>query len=483
MVNNYSHVFLKFINYLVKIISVKTTLPVPVPVPINSIPIRILRPDHTLSRSKISPAALTVLYQLHKAGYQAFLVGGGVRDVLLGRAPKDFDVVTNALPDQIKHLFSRQCRLIGRRFVLAHVSVNRDVVEVSTFRAHHEKGGDGAMENGRIVRDNVYGSSINEDVWRRDFTVNALYYDISDFSVIDYTNGMTDLRAGVLRLIGEPILRYQEDPVRMLRAARFAAKLGFKLDPATAEPIPQLGNLLTHIPPARLHEEALKLFLSGYAMESFKQLRKYDLFKHLFPYTEASFQTDPLAQPLVEQILFNTDQRLAKNKPVAAAFLLAALLWPPLLQVLSQRPFHEDRQPEDRQQELMLEAIQHLMVQQMRYVFIPKRIIALIQDIWLFQLRLTGKHRGKKSLRLMEHPCFRAGYDFLMLRAQVDESLQKYSDWWTQLQEGDSEVRLQLMSHGGHPFLPERKRRARKSSKSKIATAKENTEDGNDEGI
>ncbi|MBE9563281.1 MAG: polynucleotide adenylyltransferase PcnB, partial [Proteobacteria bacterium] len=244
---------------------------------IKKTPTYVPRPEHNLSRQAISQAALNVLYQLHRSGYKAFLVGGGVRDVLLGRTPKDFDIVTNALPEQIKTLFSN-CRLIGRRFVLAHVRFNREIVEVATFRATHVDGkGEGKIENGQIVRDNVYGSTVDDDAGRRDFTINAIYYNISDFSLIDYANGIEDLQAGIIKLIGNPILRYQEDPVRMLRAIRFAAKLEFTIAPKTAAPIPELANLLANIPPARLFEEVLKLFLSGHAVESFKLLCKYGL--------------------------------------------------------------------------------------------------------------------------------------------------------------------------------------------------------------
>jgi len=297
-------------------------LPVQNPIKIKST--RIPRPEHTLSRRNISQAALNVLYQLHKAGYQAFLVGGGVRDVLLGYTPKDFDIVTNAHPEQVKKLF-RHCRLIGRRFLLAHVHQNKEIVEVATFRAHPNKGGDGIVENGRIVRDNVYGSTVDEDALRRDFTINALYYDINDFSLLDYGQGMADLRSGVIRLIGDPVLRYQEDPVRMLRAARFAAKLGFIIAPQTGTPIYELGERLIDIPPARLFEEVLKLFLSGHAVQSFIQLRYYHLFKYLFPSTE-KYLDDPVAHLLIERVLANTDDRKNNNQSVAPAFLLTTLL-------------------------------------------------------------------------------------------------------------------------------------------------------------
>ncbi|HEB98384.1 MAG TPA: polynucleotide adenylyltransferase PcnB, partial [Thiotrichales bacterium] len=250
-------------------------------------PVIIPRAEHGISRSNISPNALKVLYRLRSAGYRACLVGGGVRDLLLGREPKDFDVATDARPEEVRKLF-RNCRLVGRRFRLAHVVFGREVIEVATFRGRHdaaEEGETATSEEGRILRDNVYGT-IEEDAWRRDFTVNALYYDIEDFSVRDYVGGMEDLRAGVLRLIGDPEARYREDPVRMLRAVRFAVKLGFRIEPATEAPIESLAHLLFEIPPARLFEEVLKLFQGGMALETFEMLRHYDLFGKLFPLTE-----------------------------------------------------------------------------------------------------------------------------------------------------------------------------------------------------
>jgi poly(A) polymerase len=336
--------------------------------------------------------------------------------------------VTNARPEQVKSLFN-YCRLIGRRFVLAHVHQRGEIIEVATFRAHHDKGeeGDGVTENGRIVRDNVYGT-LDEDALRRDFTINALYYDISDFSVIDYANGLADLKAGVIRLIGDPVIRYQEDPVRMLRAARFAAKLGFSVEHESAELIPQLSVLLDNIPPARLFEEVQKLFLSGHATESFIQLQHYNLFKQLFPYTESCLKNS-IAQAFIKQMLHNTDERIRENKPVMPAFLLAAFLWPALLPNLPSKSIKGTNQ-----QEVWLDAFQKLLAKQQKYVSIPRRISVLIQEIWRLQLRLTRSRRGKnKCLSILKHPRFRAGYDFLLLRAQAGENnLAEEADWWTE---------------------------------------------------
>jgi poly(A) polymerase len=423
-------------------------------------PIRIPRPEHTLSRRHISQSALTVLYQLRHAGYQAFLVGGGVRDVLLGRVPKDFDVVTNALPEEIKKLF-RSCRLIGRRFLLAHVRLNKDIVEVATFRAHHDKGGDGVMEDGRILRDNVYGT-IDEDAWRRDFTINALYYDISDFSLLDYANGMADLQAGIIRVIGNPQRRYEEDPVRMLRAVRFAAKLGFTIAPDTATPIQQLSALLANIPPARLLEEVQKLFLSGYAVQAFIQLREYNLFRQLFPYTDECLD-DAITMALMKQVFHNTDERLKNDKPVAPAFLLATLLWPPLARSLPTPSAGKNT----HSTEILLRASQSLLAKQHKRVAIPKRIVVLMQEIWLLQLRLIRPIRGKRYLNLLEHPRFRASYDFLLLRAQAgEEEVKPFVQWWTQFINSDDQQRQLLLSQ--YPVTASKYPRRRRSNKKKV---------------
>jgi poly(A) polymerase len=426
--------------------------------PLGNQPVRIPRAEHTLSRHQISQAALSVLYQLRGAGHQAYLVGGGIRDVLLGRTPKDFDVVTDALPDEVRRLF-RSCRLIGRRFVLAHVRFNKEIVEVATFRAHHDKGGDGVMEEGRIVRDNVYGT-MDEDVWRRDFTVNALYYDISDYSLIDYVNGMADLRTGIIRLIGEPEQRYQEDPVRMLRAIRFAAKLGFTLAPETREPIQELSGLLVEVSAARLFEEVQKLFLSGHAVPSFEQLRLYNLFRPLFPYTDECF-TNPTALALVEQVLRNTDERLAEQKSVAPAFLFASLLWPPLLKIMHNQVISELSSPD-----LLLEASQYLLVRQQQFVAIPRRISVFIVEIWLLQWRLTRRARGRKMLNVLEHPRFRAGYDFLLLRASAgEEAVLPFAKWWTDYIDGDDNARQTLLTQSSQ--LTHTKKRSRRKKKTK----------------
>ncbi|OQW93435.1 MAG: hypothetical protein BWK79_11165 [Beggiatoa sp. IS2] len=417
-------------------------------------PIRIPRFEHTLSRQAISKAALTVLYQLHHAGYQAYLVGGGVRDVLLERSPKDFDVVTNALPEQIKSIFAHHCHLIGRRFLLAHVRFGREIVEVATFRAHHNKGGDGVMQDGRILRDNVYGDNVDEDALRRDFTINALYYDINDFSLLDYANGLTDLRDGIIRSIGNPQLRYREDPVRMLRAIRFAAKLGFTLAPETASPVYELGDLLADVNAARLFEEVGKLFLSGYAMSSFEQLRHFNLLKHLFAQT-AECLDDPIALALIEQTLRNTDARIAENKPVTSEFLLSALLWPPIT-----RSLPNYRAKGLSEQDSFAAASRHVLLKQFRRVAIPRRITGTMDEIWLLQPRLMQRRSRKRNLKILEHPRFRAGYDFLSLRAQAGEPVSEWVTYWARLQAGEPEEEPTATT-----TLPKRPRRYRRPPK------------------
>jgi poly(A) polymerase len=265
------------------------------------------RSEHSVSRAGISEAALKVLYKLKDAGFRACLVGGGVRDLLLGREPKDFDVATDAHPEQIRELF-RSARIIGRRFRLVHVRFGREVIEVATFRAPHETDNGMVAEDGRILRDNEYGS-IETDAMRRDFTVNALYYDISNFSVIDYANGVEDLRAGRLRLIGDPEVRFREDPVRMLRAVRFSAKLGFRIDDEVEEAIYRLGSLLEGISPARMFDETLKLFHGGSALQTFEALRHYNLYRYLFPMTDEVLAHEEQGFPdmFVANALKNTD--------------------------------------------------------------------------------------------------------------------------------------------------------------------------------
>ena len=394
-------------------------------------PTIIPRAEHGLSRSNVSDNALKVLYRLKNAGFAAFIVGGGVRDLLLGRHPKDFDVVTDAHPEQIKKLF-RNARLIGRRFRLAHVQFGRDVVEVATFRAA-SNGADDARahsDSGRILRDNVYGT-IEEDIWRRDFTVNSLYYNIADFSVWDFTTGLDDIRSRTLRLIGDPETRYREDPVRMLRAVRFAAKLGFELAPETARPVFELGRLLRDVPPARLFDEVLKLFQSGHAVRSFDLLETHDLLGYLFPSTAAVLAGPHGAggRDFVQQGLANTDRRIADDKPVTPTFLYAVLLWPAIKE-LADKLLPEAGGDEV---EAMSEASHRVVTEQVVRTSLPKRFSIPMKEMLAMQRRFEYR-QGARAARLLEHKRFRAAYDFLLLRARCGEVEQELADWWTEVQ-------------------------------------------------
>ncbi|MCC8999798.1 MAG: polynucleotide adenylyltransferase PcnB [Candidatus Contendobacter sp.] len=415
---------------------------------LNTPPVIIPRPEHNISRANISPNAVKVLYRLREAGYRACMVGGGVRDLLLGREPKDFDIATDARPEQVYKLF-RNCRLIGRRFRLAHVQFGQEIIEVATFRAYSGDDGEDSedsdgpsverADDGRILSDNVYGS-IEEDAWRRDFTINALYYDIADFAVLDYVGGMADLKAGLIRLIGDPAQHYHEDPVRLLRAVRFAAKLGFRLDPATEAPLHRLGHLLDKIPPARLFDEILKLFLGGSALQTFELLRHYRLFGWLFPATERclSHQQQHYPKTLLIRALSSTDARLAKGQPINPAFLFAALLWEPLREQMRQLQTADDL----NEQELLQTAAETVIQTQIRHAALPRRYSLPMREIWALQQRLTITV-GKHPLRLLTHPRFRAGYDFLLLRADTDEQAAELADWWTRFLALDDAGRLQ----------------------------------------
>lgn len=421
-------------------------------------PLIVARPDHNISRANISENALKVLYRLRQENFQAHLVGGGVRDLLLGHEPKDFDVATDATPEQVRQVF-RNCRLIGRRFRLAHVHFGQEIIEVATFRGTGDPcdASDRQLENGMIVRDNIYGT-IEEDALRRDFTINALYYDIADFSLIDYADGLADLRTGRLRMIGDPEQRYREDPVRMLRAVRFACKLGFTIDQPTEQPLFELGGLLRDIAAARLFDELIKLLHSGYGLDAFEKLRHYGLFGHLFPATEDCLARQEQDFPItfVSRGLASTDRRVQDDKPVTPAFLFAILLWEPV------RQRHEQLVAEGAQvHEAMLLAANEICNRQQSRTAIPKRYSLPMREIWSLQPRLEQRD-GKRPYRLVTHPRFRAAYDFLLLRAEAGEADPELSDWWTKFQEASSQERANMTSSGTKRRRP--RRRGRKSA-------------------
>lgn len=395
------------------------------------------RSEHGVSRSEISENTLKVLYRLENAGYQAYLVGGGVRDILLGLKPKDFDVATDAHPEQVRELF-RNCRLIGRRFRLAHVHFGREIIEVSTFRASHNDAidGEGHEEDGRIIRDNVYGK-LDDDVWRRDFTINALYYNIEDYSIVDYVGGIEDIKNKQLRMIGIAEDRYQEDPVRMLRAVRFSIKLGFSIHPLSEQPIHDLAPLLKEIPKGRLFEEFLKLFMSGQSEVTFHRLRDYGLFAILFPQTEKLLNDgDKFIRKLLSFAFINTDKRLAEDKPVTPAFLLAALLWVPVRNLAND---HESNGLSEM--DAIHLASDTVISHQITSTSMPRRFTHMARDIWALQVRLKNI-RGKRPLKLLAHQRFRAAYDFLLLRAEAGGNIQELASWWTAFQEEHMDVLL-----------------------------------------
>ncbi len=423
-------------------------------------PVIVPRPEHTISRANISENALKVLYRLRQERFNAHLVGGGVRDLLLGREPKDFDVATDATPEQVRQVF-RNCRLIGRRFRLAHVHFGRDIIEVATFRGSgaDQDVEDRRLESGMIVRDNSYGS-IAEDALRRDFTINALYYDIADFSLIDYADGLTDLRDGQIRLIGDPQQRYREDPVRMLRAVRFACKLGFNIDLATEQPLFELGHLLEDVPAARLFDELIKLFQSGYALQAFEKLRHYGLFAQLFPATETSLAREDQGFPItfVSRGLANTDQRIRESKPITPAFLFAILLWEPVRQRCAQLESEGVSV-----NEAMMIASAEVCAAQQPLITLPKRFALPMREIWALQARLEQRD-GKRPYRLSTHPRFRAAYDFLLLRAEAGETDPELADWWTRFQATNSEGRATMTSSGKPGGRSRRRRKPAKST-------------------
>jgi poly(A) polymerase len=441
------------------------------------------RAGHPISRALISPQALKVLYRLKDAGYQAFLVGGSVRDLLLGIRPKDFDVATDARPEDVRRLF-RNCRLIGRRFRLAHVHFGDEIIEVATFRAaaapaevddedHRELDDDARAhdESGRILRDNVYGT-VDDDVWRRDFTANALYYNIADFSVWDYVGGVADVQSRVLRLIGDPATRYREDPVRMLRAARFAAKLGFTLHAQTRAPMNELAALLPGVPAARLFDECNKLFLGGHGVQSLGALREFGLLPHLFPALAEELQRDPdgIASRLVLLGLENTDQRVAAQKGVTPTFLFAVLLYGPIYRLAAEK--RAATGVPDAQ--ALLEAADIVIGQTIRRVAVPKRFTLPLREMIALQPRFE-RREGRRALALLQHPRFRSAYDLLVLRAQAGAVPQELADWWTEIQTLSADERHERIAalapvapEGEGPDLgsgaPRRRRRRRRRS-------------------
>lgn len=377
-----------------------------------------------------------MIHRLSSAGHRAYLVGGGVRDILLNRNPKDFDVATDAHPEQIKTLF-RNSREVGRRFRIVHIRFGREIIEVSTFRK--QPSDTPTKTSGPVMDDNVYGS-FEEDVMRRDFTINALYYDLVNDEILDLVDGMSDLEDSAIRMIGDPLKRFQEDPVRMLRAVRFKAKLGFNLADDISREIHRSGQLLEQIPAARLFEETLKLFMSGHAAKSFEALLQHDLFQWLFPRVETHFPNYASNQRLIELALQSTDRRIKAEQPVTIAFVLAAFLWG---EFLNKKNLLESNGMAST--DAIAQAGMNTVAEQQFRISIPKRFSIPMREIWALQFRLAMR-RGKKAEKILLHRRFRAAYDFIILREESGEKLDNLGRWWTQYQDADEQQREALRS-------------------------------------
>ena len=418
-------------------------------------PIIIPRKEHSISRNAINPHALKVLYRLHNAGYSAYLVGGCVRDLLLGQQPKDFDIATDAHPEDIRKLF-KNCRLIGKRFRLAHIVFGKEIIEVATFRTHHHNAHEHhakSSHQGMILRDNVYGD-IEDDVWRRDFSINALYYNIADFSIVDYTGGMADIQARLLRIIGDPEQRFQEDPVRLLRCVRFSGKLNIAISLETENAMTRFTHLLQHVSSARLFQEVLKFFQEGATYHTFKLLQKYHLLEQLFPQTSACL-VQIETQILLDEALKSTDNRAREGKTVSPAFLFTVFLWRPIAAKTahSDLPFYV----------ALEQAIQIVLKSQSERLAMTRILTTSIREICLLQHYLTH-NRGSRPYKTLEHPRFRAAYDLLLLRAKAGEPVHELAHWWTQFQQGDSQQKEKLLKQSPKPAQT-KKRRSRQKKK------------------
>ncbi|MFD0965369.1 polynucleotide adenylyltransferase PcnB [Seminibacterium arietis] len=422
----------------------------------------------------ISRNALIVIEKLQRQGYQAYVVGGCIRDLLLGKQPKDFDVATNARPEQVQQIFQRQCRLVGRRFRLAHIMFGREIIEVATFRGnhqqHHNERQSKQSDEGMILRDNVYGT-LEQDAERRDFTVNALYYNPQNNTIIDYFNGLQDLKDGKLKIIGEAKVRYQEDPVRMLRSIRFMAKLDMFLQKASDLPIFQLAPLLKNIPPARLFDESLKLLQNGYGVKTYQLLRQYHLFEQLFPslipyFTEKS---DSFAERLILASLTSTDERIADNLRINPAFLFAAFYWYPLrekVEILKNEGGLHNHDAYALAANDILDSV-------CRTLAIPRRYTAVIREIWSLQLQLL-KRNSRSAERVMSSPKFRAAFDLLVMRSQIEGGdIVELAAWWHEYQFSNEEQRQKLLQeqHRKNPPIKKKHYRYRHNKKTKVRTS------------
>ena len=413
---------------------------------------KIVASTHKINKNLISQAAIKTCDGLQKAGFEAFIVGGAVRDLLMGVKPKDFDVATDATPEEVYKVF-RRSRIIGRRFRLVHVLWGQETIEVSTFRGHHQSEGDAQTnDSGRIIRDNIFGN-LTEDAARRDFTANALYYNPTNEDVLDFHNGVADLKANLLRMIGDPTTRYQEDPVRMLRAVRLSAKLGLKIEKQTETPIQKLANLLQDVPPSRLFDEMLKLFLSGHAVESISALRAQHLHHGLLPLLDVVLE-QPLGERFVMLALKNTDERIKIGKSSNPSFLFATLLWHEMLVA-----WDKYKAQGEHLIPAMYMAMDEVIGVQAQKMAIHNRFTATMKEIWSMQPRFEQR-AGKRPHGLLTHPRYRAGYDFLLLRCESGEIEMEIGEWWTKFADADAETRTAMLLPDTTP-----KKRRKKSRK------------------
>jgi poly(A) polymerase len=416
----------------------------------NHGPARIPGRQHGLSREKMSAGCLRVIDGLQEKGFDAYIVGGAVRDALLGLTPKDFDVATNATPEQVRSTF-RRSRIIGRRFQIVHVMMGRETIEVTTFRGPQDETSVQKDAHGRILRDNVFGT-LAEDAGRRDLTVNALYYDPTADVIVDYHHGVADLEQKTLRMIGNPAVRYREDPVRMLRAVRFAAKLGLVLDPAARAPIREMADLLENVPPSRLFDEMLKLLVCGHAVSCVQQLRDEGLHHGLLPLLDVIFE-QPLGERFVMQALANTDARVHADKTISPGFLFATLLWHEVL-----ARWQTVKQSGEKPIPALHIAMDEVLAVQCEKLALTRKISGDIKEIWILQPRFEQR-AGKRPFLLLEQPRYRAGYDFLLLRAQSGEAEQSLADWWTRFMDADDVTRQTMLVADTAPAKKRRRRR------------------------
>ncbi|MGQ0546608.1 MAG: polynucleotide adenylyltransferase PcnB [Betaproteobacteria bacterium] len=411
--------------------------------------LRLGRDKHGLSRESVHPAAAKVCAVLREAGFSAYVVGGAVRDLLLGIEPKDFDVATDARPEQVKPLF-RRALIIGRRFRLVHVMLGGETVEVSTFRGADTEAAQ-KDEHGRVLHDNVFGTQ-EQDARRRDFTVNALYFDPATETVVDFHGGLADLKKRRLSMIGDPETRYREDPVRMLRAVRLAGKLGLTIEPATREPIGALAPLIERVPPARLFDEMLKLLLSGHASACLRQLREVGLHKGLLPLLDVILE-QPLGERFVTLALAQTDERVLAERPVSPAFLFAALLWHEVLAAWKARQARGERTIP-----ALDGAMDEVLDTQCAKLAITRKLTATMREVWAIQPRFEMRS-GQRAYRLLEAPRFRMAYDFLALRAASGEVPAELEAWWRAFQTADAEARKAMLLPDAGPRKRRRRRR------------------------